>query len=221
MLESTEERLPHVERFIYQDWPDDEGELVEFRLIYKGRLSSLSRKDDKLTEKHDARKQFHRQLALLWKEHPYLSKALAPTESGGSVVDGLANDYARCGRRFVPMVNNQWGLGCALDILFLRRDQPGGLVKHGGDIDNRIKVLFDGLRMPQECSELPEPPQPDEDPFFCLLQDDSLITEVSITTDTLLLPLAANEHVHDVLLIIKVRTLVLADGPYPVMRLGF
>jgi hypothetical protein len=41
---------------------------------------------------------------------------------------------------------------------------------------------------------------PDEDPFFCLLEDDSLITEVNITTDRLLT--SATSHIHDVLLVI-------------------
>jgi hypothetical protein len=215
-------QLPHTKRFIYDEWPDCQGEIVEFRLVYRGRLPSEGKGDRK--EKHQARKQFHQQLAALWKEHRYLSKALV----GGLVqndprpeVDRIADEYARCGYRFVPLVNNRWNLACALDILFLRRDEPGGLVHWGGDIDNRIKVLFDSLRMPQECSELTESPQQGEDPFFCLLQDDSLITEVNITTDKLLVPIEANEHINDVLLIIKARTLVLDDGPFPLARFGW
>jgi hypothetical protein len=120
------------------------------------------------------------------------------------------------------MVNKQWSLGCALDILFLRRDEPGGVVKHGGDIDNRIKVLFDGLRMPDSTAELGGLPiDVDENPFFCLLEDDRLITEVNITTDKLLLPRDTTEHIHEVLLIIKAKTVVLNDGPFPVARVGW
>jgi hypothetical protein len=103
-------------------------------------------------------------------------------------------------------------LACALDILFLRRDQPGDLIKHGGDIDNRIKVLFDALRMPQDEQELTgQKPDVAEDPFFCLLQDDKQITEVKITTDRLLTPQASDEGINDVHLIIHVKTLSL-DG---------
>ncbi|HKS73719.1 MAG TPA: hypothetical protein VJQ82_11025, partial [Terriglobales bacterium] len=47
-------------------------------------------------------------------------------------------------------------------------------------------------------------PQDDEDPFFCLLQNDDVITEVNITTDRLLRPLQGEEHIHDVVLIIRV-----------------
>jgi hypothetical protein len=58
------------------------------------------------------------------------------------------------------------------------------------NIDNRLKVLFDALRMPENTGELPHtPPQSGEDPFFCLLQDDKYINEVTVTTDRLLLPM--------------------------------
>lgn len=225
MLASTHEieELPLTRVWRYDDWPTG-GQVVEFRLIYKGRLPSEGKADSRVVAKHDARRQFHRQLLMLWKEHPYLSKAYKSPWGGGdkrTIVEHLADEYARCNYRFLPLVNSKWGLGCVLDILFLRRDEPGGLIRHGGDIDNRIKVLLDGLRMPQVCSEVPEPPQQDENPFFCLLEDDKLITEINVTTDRLLWPLEINEHIHDVLLVIRARTMVLNDGPFPAMRLGW
>jgi len=52
------------------------------------------------------------------------------------------------------------------------------LVTSGGDIDNRIKVLFDGLKMPETVSELGGVAlESEEDPFFCLLEDDNLINQ--------------------------------------------
>jgi hypothetical protein len=87
--------------------------------------------------------------------------------------------------------NNKFGLACSLDILFLRRDSPGNLVRSGGDIDNRINTLFDALRRPENGEEVAGfPPGPNEDPFFCLMETDSLVTEVSVITDRLLLPQA-------------------------------
>jgi hypothetical protein len=47
---------------------------------------------------------------------------------------------------------------CSIDILFLHRDAPGRIVRSGGDIDNRIKVLFDALRVPDVCHGLPPAP---------------------------------------------------------------
>jgi len=87
----------------------------------------------------------------------------------------------------------------------MRRDNPGHLISSGGDIDNRIKVLFDGLRMPHTVAELGALPiEKDEDPFFCLLEDDKLITRVAVTTDRLITPLKAPEKINDVCLIIHV-----------------
>jgi hypothetical protein len=87
------------------------------------------------------------------------------------------------------------------------RRWPGNLVASGGDIDNRIKVLFDGLRMPQNNTEIDQfPPQEGANPFFCLLENDDLITDVGITTDRLLTPKESDESVHDVHLVIRVLT---------------
>jgi hypothetical protein len=48
-------------------------------------------------------------------------------------------------------------------------------------------------------------PQEDESPFFCLLQDDKLISEVSVTTDQLLvLPKERQVTPNDVFLVIHV-----------------
>ncbi len=69
--------------------------------------------------------------------------------------------------------------------------------------------------MPQECSEVSKAtPSEDEDPFFCLLQDDSLITEIKVTTDRLLVPVTDDESLHDVVLIIH----VMANYAVPTMN---
>jgi len=80
------------------------------------------------------------------------------------------------------------------------------LIHSGGDIDNRLKVLFDGLRVPENSSEVAGAVKsPDEDPyFFCLLEDDALITDVAVTTDTLLTPCPIGQE-NDVHLVIKVK----------------
>lgn len=76
-----------------------------------------------------------------------------------------------------------------------------------GDIDNRLKTLFDALRMPHGGQEIgAETPRPDEDPFYVLLQDDESIADVSVTTDRLLQ--VPPEHEHDgayVALVINVK----------------
>lgn len=224
--------LPNSRCFVFDDEELSEGEVVEFRLIYKGQLHAETASKSRAPEKHSIRKEFHKQLKELWKQHPVLRRqaedrnhvraeklrrpgSFAP---GGIVashpdnphsqtwVDLLAEEYSRFGYRFVPLVRKLHNFSCSLDILFLRRDNPGSLIKSGGDIDNRIKVLLDALRLPSTLSEAGNTkPEPDENPFFVLLEDDDVITSLNLTTDRLLLPQAQDEDIKDVMLIIGVR----------------
>ncbi len=87
----------------------------------------------------------------------------------------------------------------------LRPEPSGTIITQAGDIDNRLKTLFDALRIPQNEGELPKESAPDisEDPFFCLLEDDMLITSVSVKTDRLLTPVKNQAEVQ---LVIQVKT---------------
>ena len=100
----------------------------------------------------------------------------------------LANNFSRCGYNFVPLVTSDLALRCDIDILFLRPEGPGMLI-NSGDIDNRVKTLFDAFRMPNSYAEAGNVPPsgPEENPFYCLLEDDRLVSKVTITTDQLLL----------------------------------
>jgi len=195
---------------------------VEFRLVYRGNLPAQSSDERKprSAEKHAIRRYFHPQLRELWHKHVALRRytkefphpPVVYSETKATLIDFIAKEFTKFGYRFVPLVSNRHGIGCSLDILFLRRDDPGNLIDSGGggDVDNRIKVLFDGLRVPKynsECENMP--PQKGEDPFFCLLEDDALITEVKITTDRLLTPMEQDEQIHDVHLVLHVTTKIL------------
>ncbi|HEY6189592.1 MAG TPA: hypothetical protein VIW80_18205 [Pyrinomonadaceae bacterium] len=201
----------------------DEGmvELMEFRLVYEGPLPSGGNSSRHVKYKHLIRKQLHPQLSRLWHEHPALAHKwkvmpdgpvydilrqarLVKNVPGINEVEMLARQFDRCGFRFVPLVNKRFDLVCSLNILFLRRGNPGDLIAVGGDIDNRIKTLFDALRIPKDGSEISEQPGADENPFFCLLEDDSLITEFNVTTDRLLRPARTDEGEAEVVLIIQV-----------------
>ena len=71
-----------------------------------------------------------------------------------------------------------------LSMTRLRPEPPGGLVTQGGDIDNRLKTLFDALSMPRHAGALPsELIDPDENPLCCLLKDDGLIVSLSVRTE--------------------------------------
>jgi hypothetical protein len=198
---------------------------VEFHLVYQGKLPAAGQSNTRAREKQDIRKVFHKQLASLWNTHPFLidfmkiderqarereGKFVGPYPDVPPRVLEFADRYARCGYRFMPLVSQWFGCSCALDILFLRRDGPGSLIKSGGDIDNRLKVLFDGLRMPQTCDEVcGDSPNQDENPFYCLLEDDKLISKVQVETNWLLTPTTTGEHINDVHLIIRVKTILI------------
>src|SRR5205814_8157249 len=133
----------------------------------------------------------------------------------------LADQYPRCGYRFVPLVIPELRFLCAINVLFLRPAYPGGIIR-SADIDNRLKTLFDALRMPQNTGELGGygKPADGEDPFYVLTSDDSLITHVSIETDVLLQPLPGKDSidVHDTPSVISVTV-----SPYTrmLMTMGF
>jgi len=227
--------LPRTERLVFHD-PGKGGIAMEFRLTYRGPLPSQqgSGKNTRSTEKHQLRKEFHKQLRELWKQHPdmrrqaelryrvvptpahmmhagssgrqfYYVEPYDHTPDAKTWIEVVADDFQRLGGRFVPLVRKTSGFTCSLDILFLRRDNPGHLIASGGDIDNRIKVLFDGLRMPDSVLELGGfALDPDENPFYTVLEEDSLITSVSVTTDRLVSPMESGDRIHDVHLVIHV-----------------
>jgi len=64
------------------------------------------------------------------------------------------------------------------------------MVGSGGDIDNRVKTILDALRVPAEPNAVPQgdAPRPDEVPFYCVLEDDKLVTALSVQTERLLEP---------------------------------
>jgi len=219
-------RLPRTDTFNY--YKAEDGVTVEFRLIYKGPLpadrNDRTGQSVRAEDKHRLRKHFHLQLRELWKQHPDLRhqaetnwvvrkgtlvdriSPAVPGHPGKTWLEHIADDHITCnGNRFVPLVSEAGGFTCSLNILFLRRDNPGSLIQHGGDIDNRIKVLFDGLKMPTQVSELGGYPiDADENPFFVLLEDDKLVTSVSVTTDRLIIPQGPGEDTNDVFLVTHV-----------------
>jgi hypothetical protein len=57
--------------------------------------------------------------------------------------------------------------------------QPGSIFTHAGDLDNRIKTLFDALRVPRGKDEI-QHYQPTGDCCYCLMEDDALIDTLAV-----------------------------------------
>lgn len=122
-----------------------------------------------------------------------------------AIIPFLENRYARFGWRFVPLVTEFMSLRCSLHVLLLRPDLPGRIIS-SGDIDNRLKTLFDALRLPQSEAELGgcEAPSQSDLPMYCLLEDDKLIEHVSVETDVLLEPVGDSFGDNDIRMVLTV-----------------
>ena len=177
---------------------------MEFTLTYRGPLKA----NGGPVAKQNIRRVIHRQMRLLWQQQPLLNYLPSASEYSFFLKDdppagNITLIQHLGGFRLAPLVSPRLYLIAELAITFLRPEAPGAIITQGGDIDNRIKTLLDALRIPKVPNELPvgEVPGPDEDPFFCLLEDDNLVTRLSVTTDRLLEPVI---NPSEVLLLIHV-----------------
>lgn len=138
--------------------------------------------------KHELRRHFHLQLRQLWSQKPLveLTAALQPEK------DPAQYHFLRpmSPFTFAPLITEEVNAVAELDVILLRPEPPGGLITQGGDIDNRLKTLFDALSMPPQANALPPGagPAADESPLFCLLEDDNLIVSIAVRTEQLLEP---------------------------------
>jgi len=219
-------QLPYSRVYVNTGDPIEEENLMEFRLLYEGPLFATGGSNTRPAHKHDIRRAFHPQLRRLWKVKTNLqayarfvrvqaiaSPSLAelhkhdiqePFEVAG--IMALSKIWTRAGYDLVPLVTPELSLRCSLDILILR---PGEnqFVFTQGDLDGQVKTLFDALRIPDSLAEAGGMgPQEDETPFFCLLQDDKLVSEVRVTSDELLmLPHHKQVDANDCFAVIHVR----------------
>lgn len=170
---------------------------MDFTLFYRGQLKGNGSKE----EKHEIRIQFHRQLAVLWQQKPLINlreNLLSPDYE----ITAIRNVG---GYIFAPLVYEALKLVARVNITILRPEEPGSIITQAGDIDNRLKTLFDALRMPREKQEIPGSWHQDEDslPLLCVLEDDNLIIDVQVKTDRLLLPV---DNPTDVVALINIET---------------
>jgi hypothetical protein len=153
---------------------------MQFRLLYEGTIKP----NGDAKEKHRIREAFHPQLLQLWQHLPLIDLREKLVDSPQSFVTNIIEEVGAF--KFVPLVTKKNNLIAELDILLLRPEEPGKVIVNG-DIDNLMKTLFDALRKPTNENEIrEETPAADQSPFYCLLQDDSLITSVKVTADRLL-----------------------------------
>ncbi len=186
-------------------------ELMKFTLIYDGDLHS-SGNGPKPMPASRIRNIFHDQLADLWDSHVVLRQLARTARVHGKGLRDIAltksvptlPDYKEpippvpdgyidlCAPisvpavgAFIPLVRHSLNLACAVDILFLRHEEPFSLMKNGGDLDGRIQTLFDALRMPDPKHQYVGD-ELAEDPLYVVLEDDALISDFSVKSGRLL-----------------------------------
>ncbi len=199
---------------------------MRLRLIYSGELKASQPPDRSTGEpkhsfhKHQIRKEFHIQLKRFWEQDYFLSSARVEpiyykVDTSVSEYEkfwqpdsnqfvplnkAVANMHKEYGFKFVPLARKDWKLHCKLSILLLRQDGINSAVS-AGDIDNRIKTIIDALTKPAHLNQLPpnESPSNGEDPFYCLLEDDRLVTSLQVESDILLQSNSSNNYAHVVI----------------------
>jgi hypothetical protein len=152
---------------------------MEFCLHYYGKLKSR----DNASGKHQIRQQLHPQIHSVCLSEQFREmfdelNGISPKKGGPHMYSDIG------GKRFWYLISEAYKTVVDLNITILLPHTVGAIVNNGGDIDNRIKTLFDALRIPAVESEIPS-----NDSFsygsegmFCLLQDDKLINRVSIVS---------------------------------------
>ncbi|WP_146188354.1 hypothetical protein [Methylosinus sporium] len=213
---------------------------MKFVLTFDGELPSAGNGSHKKQKKWEIRNHFHPQLQQLWQVHPallrvdrhrYFNKAMPSLliieghhdyeDNWKAVSNGhpdevdLLEPFCVGGSTFVPLVRKSFALTCSLKIKFLRQGAPGNIYS-GGDIDNRLKTLLDALSKPTPEQVIND--SAISGPIFCLLEDDSLLTGISVETERLLnRPDSPRSFVH---LTIEVDVRVADSRRYNSMFLG-
>ena len=140
---------------------------MKFRLTYAGIVKSSGNKS-KPVNKHELRLAFHEQLLVLWESNPVLSEfsqekfpnmesAIEPdfvaaiNEGDDGVLpekypysELLIAKHNKHDVHWHPLVTAESGLIAEVDILMLRPNDSKSIVQ-GGDIDGRVKTIFDAL----------------------------------------------------------------------------
>jgi hypothetical protein len=161
------------------------NEPMALMLTYDGPLPTGNARSS-VSVKNQIRRQLHIQLAAFCSVDARFNQLL---------VHGSGLSQAIGGVRFDPLIHSPYWAEIRVEMM--RREPPGNIITSGGDLDGRLKTLFDGLRMPHHESEV--------DGFdekwgrcICLLEDDALISRVVIDTRQMFRPLRDGEAKTDV-----------------------
>ncbi len=151
---------------------------MKFKLLYFGEILTNPKK--RAQHIADIRLQFHEQLKKLLEHSPWdnLAQYMMPNATKSPITTRHVG-----GVDFNPIITPHLKLIAELDIKILHPEIVGVART---DIDNRVKTLMDGMRCPQNEHEVGENTPKDMGPIYTLLDDDHLVTKISVNTSHLL-----------------------------------
>lgn len=151
---------------------------MKFKLIYFGNIFVNPKK--RAQHISDIRMQFHPQLKKLVEHSPWnnLTKYMLPDASKAPLTTRHVG-----GIDWNPIISPNLKMIAELDILMMHPEIVGVA---RSDIDNRVKTLMDGLRCPQNEHEIGQNTPTNIGPIYTLLDDDHLVTKLTVNTSHLL-----------------------------------
>ena len=150
--------------------------VLHITLTYEGKIRGNSRK---IAHVSSLRQIFSAQLAKLINTEPfsYVREHIDPNPNPATFFIGKQVGAFT----FIPFISEKMHTTCSLNIKLLRGMSPHNPVLESVNLYNRIKTLIDSLRAPAQESELDK--NCTEDPTYVLLEDDRLVTGLSVSTD--------------------------------------
>jgi hypothetical protein len=163
------------------------GSRLVFQLVYNGEIRSGQRRGV-LDKKHEMRLAFGVYLRRLWRQEKALQRFAnglprVPYPLRRPAPDDDEQPFYRTeslgGYAWIPLITRRNRMMVHLDIELVG-DAPR-VLKPSGDIDNRLKVVLDSLRMVRQPSEIGTATTKGCDDLYVLLEDDSLIHNLTVT----------------------------------------
>ncbi len=175
---------------------------MKFKLLYVGEVKINPKKRSQHLQ--DIRDALSPQLKRLSEISPY-NEIKKKLEKKGKAIKTVG------GVDFCPLITQDLDLLAELDIQIMH---PELLETPRADIDNRMKTLLDALKRPQSSHEIAENMNRDE-VCYTLLDDDHLVTKMTINTSHLLYKEEASNKNHDYKLLIIITVNIKASKGTP------
>lgn len=142
---------------------------MDYKFFYRGNIPS----NGNSKQKGNIREILNPQIKKVWDVEAY--KTLLNKRKSSNKFDSMC--VTTSGAKYLPLISSETKLYCHLEIEYYTKNEMR-FVFADGDIDNRVKTLFDGLRAPSSPQE--KTYENNNDIYYTMLEDDKLIKGLSI-----------------------------------------